>query len=404
MTTWHNSKKWIVIIILAGLLSMVLLVGTVAAGPAPQPAFQEDGTPTPGVDQPPPTETPPPKACIECHPDKQDAWLDSPHAHSFDDPVFQEGWANMEFTGDCLLCHKASYDEASDTYLAEGVSCEACHGPSSTAHPPAKVPVLSDEEYCGTCHPTTLGEVRLSGHSTPNDVRCVDCHDPHSQEVLFENPNDMCKDCHDEDLGKMEAALSDLHLQENIACATCHTLDVPHTFTFNFQHEDTTAFFQGFDCTSEITASVANRVGTSHEALGSYVEDQMNWPVVHRVSRLESAPQCSDCHVMDEGLREDFTALGYSPEELDTLSWDSQDFPALTEDELNKLVATPKQSWSWLYWVAGVVAVFGVFEVSVARKLKDNPRSDEKTSRLSIFRRRSARNTGKNNEEQGSKE
>lgn len=404
MTIWHNSKKRIALLLLTGLLSMVLLVGTVAAGPGPRPALQEGGTPAPGTDPAPPKETPPPKACIECHPDKQDAWLESPHAHSFDDPVFQEGWANMEFTGECLLCHKASYDDNTETYVAEGVSCEACHGSGNAAHPPADIQVLSDEEYCGTCHPTTLGEVRLSGHSTPNDVRCVDCHDPHSQEVLFENPNDMCKDCHEEDLGKMEDALSDLHLQENIACATCHTLDVPHTFTFNFQHEDTAAFFKGFDCTSEISASVAGRVGTSHEALGSYVEDQMNWPVVHRVSRLNTAPQCSDCHVMDEELRDDFIALGYSPEEVETIAWENQDFPALTEAELNKLVATPRRSWNWVYWLAGVVAVFGVFEVTVARKMEDTLRTGKKAGLLSIFHRKSARITGKNNDEQESKE
>ena len=404
MTTWRISKKLTVAIILVGLLSMGLLVGTVAAEPDPQPVSQEIGTPTPVSDQPPPTETPPTKDCTECHPDKYDAWLESPHAHSFDDSVFQEGWANMEYSGDCLLCHKAKYDPATDSYMAEGVSCEACHGKSNPAHPPADVPVLSDEEYCGTCHPTTLGEVRLSGHSTPNDVRCVDCHDPHSQKVLFENPDDMCKDCHDEDLSKMDETLSSVHLNEDILCADCHTLDVPHTFLINFQHEDTTTFFQGFDCTSEITASVASRVGTTHEVLGSYVEDQMNWPVVHRVSRLESAPQCSDCHVMDEKLRTDFIALGYSPNEVDELSWEDQDYPALTKAELDKLVATPKRSWSWVYWLVGVSAVFGVFELTVARKMEDTPRSGRKASLMSLFRRKSARNEKKNNNDQQGEE
>jgi hypothetical protein len=400
MTTWHISKKLFVIIILAGLLSMGLLVSTVAAGPDPKPAFQETGTPTPITDQPPPTETPPPKPCTDCHPDKHDAWLESPHAHSFDDPVFQEGWANMELAGECLLCHKAEYDPATDNYIAEGVSCEACHGPSSTEHPPAEVPVLSDEEYCGTCHPTTLGEARLSGHSTSNDVRCVDCHDPHSQKVLFENPDDMCKDCHDmEDLSKMDEALSNLHLQENIPCADCHTLDVPHTFLFNFQHEDTAPFFKGFDCTSEITASVVSRVGTSHEVLGSYVEDQMSWPVVHRVSRLETAPQCSDCHVMDDKLRTDFMALGYSPEEVDKLSWENEDFPALTDAEINKLVAKPKRSWSWVYWLVGVAAVFGVFELTVARKLEAGPKSGKEASLFSIFRKKSTKKSQKNEDD-----
>lgn len=399
MTTWPINKKLIVIIILAGLLSMVLLVGSVAAESDPRPVSQEAGTPTPATDQPLPTPTPPPKDCIECHPDKYDAWIESPHAHSFDDAVFQEGWANMEYTGDCLLCHKANYDPTTDSYVAEGVSCEACHGESNPAHPSAEVPVLSDEEYCGTCHPTTLGEVRLSGHSTPNNVRCVDCHDPHSQKVLFENPDDMCKDCHDEDLSKMNETLSSVHLNEDILCADCHTLDVPHTFLFNFQHEDTTAFFQGFDCTSEITASVASRTGTTHEVLGSYVEDQMNWPVVHRVSRLGSAPQCSDCHIMDEKLRTDFIALGYSPTEVDDLSWENQDYPALTGSELDKLVAKPKQGWSWVYWVVGVAAVFGVFEVTVARKMGTGLKSGKEAGLFSIFRRKKSVKRSEKNED-----
>jgi len=397
MTLRHFRKKLTLIIILAGLLSMVLLVGTVAAEPDPRSVSQEAATPTPGADQPLSTETAIQKECAECHPDKFDAWMDSPHAHSFDDSIFQEGWANMEYADECLLCHKAEYDPAADNYIAEGVSCEACHGPGNSEHPPADVPVLSDEEYCGTCHPTTLGEARLSGHSTANDVRCVDCHDPHSQKVIFEKSDDMCKDCHDdEDLSKMNESLSNLHLQEDIPCADCHTLDVPHTFLLNFQHEDTSSFFKGFDCTSEISASVASRVGTSHEVLGSYVEDEMNWPVVHRVSRLETAPLCSDCHVMDEELRTDFIALGYSPEEVDALSWDTEDYPALTEADLDKLVSRPKRNWSWTYWVVGVVAIFGVFEFTVARKMEAGPKSGKEARRFSLFRKKPAKGPEKN--------
>jgi predicted CXXCH cytochrome family protein len=375
--------------LLVGLVGLWLLAGTAGASPRLQ-----DATPTVT-----PEATAPPKACVECHPDKQDAWLESPHAMSFDDPVFQEGWANMEHSEDCLLCHKATYDEASNTYIGEGVSCEACHGQGSVEHPPEDIPVLSDEEYCGTCHPTTLGEARLSGHSTENEVRCVDCHDPHSQKVLAENPDAICKNCHDaEDLGKMEASLGQLHLQENIPCADCHTLDVPHTFLFNFQHEDTAAFFKGFDCASEITESVASRAGTSHEVLGSYVKDQMNWPVVHRVSRLESAPLCSDCHVMDEKLRADFAALGYTIEEVDDLSWESEDFPPLNETDLAKLVATPRRSWSWLYWLVGVIAVFGIFEFSVARKMNGGAQVSLKEYLSSVFRRKPAKDEKKDDQ------
>lgn len=399
------SRKNIVILagLLIGSLGLVLMVNAVNAEANPQPLAQgtaipqATATPLPSVTA---TAIAPAKACIECHPDKKDAWMESPHAHSADDPVFLEGWENMERSTECLLCHEATYQPETGEYLAKGVSCETCHGTASAEHPPAEVPARSDEEYCGTCHPTTLGEARISGHSTANEVRCVNCHDPHSQKVLFENPDDMCKDCHqDEDLGNMEQALSEIHLQENIACADCHMLDVPHTFVYNFQHEDTAKFFKGFDCTSEIAVSVAQRAGTDHEVLGSYVEDQMKWPVVHRISRLESAPQCADCHIMDEEVKADFMALGYTSEEVDQLSWESHDFPALTEAELNKVVAKPRKSWGWVYWVLGVAAVFGLFEFTVTRKLEGRPPADLK----SLFSRFSRKN-GKNKEDQQGKE
>lgn len=392
MNDYRTSKKSK--IFLAGglicLLWVALMVGAVEAGSDPQVLAQTTATPQAESTQTP-TEPVVTKDCFECHPDKMDAWVDSPHAHSADTPVFLEGWENLERSPECLLCHKATYQQDTGEYLAEGVSCETCHGVVGPDHPPAQAPARSDEEYCGTCHPTTLGEARISGHSTENEVRCVDCHDPHSQKVLFKNPDDMCKDCHDEDLKKMDETLSKVHLQEDISCADCHMLDVPHTFVFNFQHEDTTSFFKGFDCTSEISVSVAQRTGTDHEILGSYVEEQMNWPVVHRVSRLESAPQCADCHIMDEKLRADFTALGYSSEELDDMSWDSQEFPVLAESELNKLVARPKKNWNWIYGLAGIAIVFGIFEFTVIYKLEGSSRVGLMAGLASFFRKRIAR-------------
>lgn len=385
------------------MLGFALTVGAVKADSSPQTDAQATSTP-----QTPPTPTPTQpvttKDCLVCHPDKLDAWRDSPHAHSADNPVFLEGWENMERSTDCLLCHKAAYNGETGEYLAEGVSCDVCHGDTGADHPPAQVPARSDEEYCGTCHPTTLGEVRLSGHSTENEVRCVECHDPHSQKVLFENPDDMCKDCHDEDLKKMDETLSKVHLQNDISCADCHMLDVPHTFVFNFQHEATSGFFKGFDCTSEISVNVAQRTGTDHEILGSYVEDQMNWPVVHRVSRLESAPQCADCHIMDQKLQADFVALGYTPEELSGLSWDGEEYPALAESEMNKLVAQPTRNWNWIYWLVGVVAVLGIFEVTITHKLEGHQRINLMADLVSVFRNRKNGKNYKNGNDQQDEE
>jgi predicted CXXCH cytochrome family protein len=52
----------------------------------------------------------------------------------------------------------------------------------------------------------------------------MDCHDPHSQKALFEVPDDLCINCHQED---MERYLEDMHVQKDIGCVDCHALVIP---------------------------------------------------------------------------------------------------------------------------------------------------------------------------------
>jgi predicted CXXCH cytochrome family protein len=355
-----SKKNTLKIVPALGLIVLVVLLALVISANDHPVSAQEAVTETQSAPQ---------KPCADCHPDKQSAWLASPHAHASDDSVFLEGWEEMERAGECLLCHPAEYNADTVTYTAHGVTCESCHGAISANHPPETAPAPSDEEACGTCHPTTLGESRLSGHSSA-EVRCMNCHDPHSQKVLFEDPNFLCKDCHKEDLNKMDERLGKIHLQGQITCVACHTLDVQHTFTANYQHEDVVPFFLGIDHSAEIAASMAEREASSHGALGSYVADQMSWPLVHRVSHNNETTLCSDCHIMSDQIRADFIALGYSADEIDRLDWDREDYPALTNADLNKLVPEAKRGSSWLIWLAGVVIVFGVFEFTVTRKLE----------------------------------
>jgi predicted CXXCH cytochrome family protein len=163
------------------------------------------------------------KDCADCHPNVDAAWLASPHAHAFDDKAFNERWTAMGKPGECLACHTTDYQSSSNTFSAEGVQCEACHGETVEGHPPAVVPVKADSDYCGACHTTTLSEWRLTGHGTAG-VGCMDCHDPHSQKPLFEDPDEMCLNCHEEDMGPY---LEDLHIQKGIGCVDCHALVIP---------------------------------------------------------------------------------------------------------------------------------------------------------------------------------
>jgi predicted CXXCH cytochrome family protein len=161
--------------------------------------------------------------CADCHPNVDAAWVDSSHAHAFDDENFSSRWEAMGKPGECLACHTTGYQSSTGAFTGEGVQCEACHGETVEGHPPAVVPVKADSDYCGACHTTTLSEWRLTGHFTAG-VGCTDCHDPHSQKALFEDADEMCLNCHKDDMGPY---LEDLHIQKGIGCVDCHELVIP---------------------------------------------------------------------------------------------------------------------------------------------------------------------------------
>ncbi|MCA9918982.1 MAG: hypothetical protein KC445_13565 [Anaerolineales bacterium] len=164
----------------------------------------------------------PTQECQECHLDVAAHWEDSAHANAFADEIFQEKWQGLGEPTECLACHTTNFQPATGEYGAEGVACESCHGEITEEHPPAPVPILADTEYCGTCHTTTLGEWHQTGHAS-EDIGCMDCHDPHSQQPLFEKPDELCLNCHDSE-ENVEHFVNDVHIQEGIGCMDCHGL------------------------------------------------------------------------------------------------------------------------------------------------------------------------------------
>ena len=196
--------------IIVGLLAMFLFTGLVYASPLAQ-----------GED--PPDEILTDKDCVTCHRDVAGDWYPSPHAHAYDDPVFQEQWIALGTPDTCLACHTTNYISSTGEYETEGVSCQSCHGIVTENHPGEIVPTIVDTYYCGSCHTTTLSEWRSTGHASAN-VDCMDCHNPHNQKPLFENPDDLCINCHKDNMGDY---LNDLHVQQNIGCVDCHALVIP---------------------------------------------------------------------------------------------------------------------------------------------------------------------------------
>lgn len=207
-----RSRTWLpAVALLACLLSMVFgVAGAYAAPPA------QEG-------EEPPDEPSTPAECQSCHLDIANHWQESPHAHAFDDPVFQEQWAALGQPDDCLRCHTTGFEPATGLFAAEGVECEACHGPLDAEHPPAPMPILAGPQECGDCHTTTLSEWHGSGHATAG-VDCMGCHNPHSQQPLFAVADDMCLNCHEDTMGDY---LEDIHYSKEIGCVDCHALVIP---------------------------------------------------------------------------------------------------------------------------------------------------------------------------------
>jgi predicted CXXCH cytochrome family protein len=210
--------------IFAGFLVWAVCMGLavqVSQAAGQPPTAQQAATPPAGT--PAAAEAAPAQECGECHPDVQNSWMHSSHANATSDPLFVERWKSLGEPGECLLCHTTGYNASEASYTDPGVTCEACHGPAVEGHPPAVMPVRADTEYCGTCHTTTLGEWRLTGHAAAN-VGCTDCHNPHSQVALFENPDEMCINCHKDDVTEHQ---ENIHITKDIGCIACHALVLP---------------------------------------------------------------------------------------------------------------------------------------------------------------------------------
>jgi len=168
--------------------------------------------------------------CQSCHAEEYDEWKNSVHAGAGLDPLFQEQLANAHNQEECLTCHASgtvagALEAGSEKVMAEGVTCEACHGAYQEGHPAEttmKLPVAS-EATCRTCHEAAYSSWEVSKHAE-NSIECFDCHLAHSQGVRTGSVDTLCAACHS-DQGT-EAAHS-LHGISGVNCISCHMAKQP---------------------------------------------------------------------------------------------------------------------------------------------------------------------------------
>jgi hypothetical protein len=194
--------------ILLILLLMPAVAGAALAAPTPHLGDMQDD----------PT-------CQSCHPEEHDVWKDSVHAGAGLDPLFQEQLAKAHNQDECLTCHAtgtvtSQVQADNDQVMAEGVTCEACHGAYQPGHPAEttmKLPVESTAT-CRTCHEAAFAGWEKSQHAEKN-IECFDCHLAHSQGVRTGSVDKLCAACHS-DQGT-EAAHS-RHGINGVNCTSCH--------------------------------------------------------------------------------------------------------------------------------------------------------------------------------------
>ena len=169
--------------------------------------------------------------CAVCHTEFATTWQSGAHGQAASDPVFVEEWTKQGKPGACLVCHTTGYDPATATYKAEGVTCEACHGPAPTDHPKSPMPVDRTTDLCGQCHSDTRfgwQDWKVSTHYQ-RGMDCATCHDPHSAslkkvtatgtDTTADDVSQLCINCHQEN--SMDFPYTSHH-QKGVSCVDCH--------------------------------------------------------------------------------------------------------------------------------------------------------------------------------------
>jgi predicted CXXCH cytochrome family protein len=176
--------------------------------------------------------------CTTCHTEFQMTWENGAHGKAGSDPIFLDEWTKQGKPGACLVCHTTGYDPATATYKADGVTCEACHGPAPADHPKTPMPIDRSPDLCGRCHSDTRfgwQDWKVSTHYQ-RGMNCATCHDPHSASLkkmtgprgaaTTDDISALCINCHQEHSMNFPYTI---HNQKGVTCVDCHVNHLENT-------------------------------------------------------------------------------------------------------------------------------------------------------------------------------
>ena len=208
------------------LTKIVLVIALAAAAPA---FAAEGGEGTEGE-------------CHDCHEIVQTHWSQGAHANAVSSPGFQDAWIAAGRPDACFACHTTGYDAATGDYKIDSVSCTTCHYPEPANHPDQIMPTDVSSRLCGDCHIDTYSDWTRSVHAQ-EDLACVRCHSPHTNEIRADDAQELCSACHSDEVHFYSYTV---HYEEGLLCVDCHVrvLDQPagegharreHTFAVDME-------------------------------------------------------------------------------------------------------------------------------------------------------------------------
>jgi predicted CXXCH cytochrome family protein len=238
-------------------------------------AFAEASTPAAANLQ---EENPPGQDCKSCHPAFYETWEDGLHGQAYDDPAFQNAWKAQGQPAECLVCHVTGYDSNTNTWDADGITCERCHNPAPANHPQEPMPVARTSELCGQCHTETNFQWQASVHRQ-HDLGCETCHDPHGSQLLAEDDSILCASCHK---ARSSNFSHSSHSQEGLSCVDCHMADLESQGVMAHGEKDH-SFFVSLDTCNGC------HVFQMHDPVSVHVEEPTAEPLDPMISAEESS-------------------------------------------------------------------------------------------------------------------
>jgi predicted CXXCH cytochrome family protein len=176
--------------------------------------------------------------CKQCHSSIVQAWQSGYHGKSMSDPAFIKDWEAKGKPNECLKCHVTGFDPETNTWMADGITCEACHSPITSNHPLAPMSTNESSKMCGDCHTETLFEFQASTHSQKG-LNCINCHDPHATTLKVADVGTLCASCHQERATNFNHTQ---HSEVGLNCADCHVNTLQQTASEGLAKVDHTFF------------------------------------------------------------------------------------------------------------------------------------------------------------------